>query len=447
MQLVIVAGGKGSRLKEITADIPKPMVDVGGKPLLEWQVQLARKHGIEQILMLTGFGAEFIEKYFGDGERWGVNIAYHREPKPLGTAGALLDAFPKLEDVFVVMYGDTMLNVDLKRMTARHSSRFAATLFLHPNDHPQDSDLVEINGDGEVVSLHPYPHQPGQYLPNMVNAALYVFSKKHLATEAERWVAEPTAIDICKHLFPRLLAAGKRLLGYRSREYIKDAGTPERLNKVRSHLATGLIQASSFETPAPTIFLDRDGTLNFDHGWINSPEKLELLPNAAEAIRLINSAGYLAVIITNQPVIARGECTEAQLKLIHNRLEWLLGLEHAYIDAIYYCPHHPDKGFPGERSDLKMKCSCRKPKVGLFQQAAAALEIDTSRSWMIGDSKNDTDAAGEFGIPATLIQHNQISFKDTPEREPALRAQTVLDAVREILSGTAVRNGTHTTTR
>ncbi len=397
MQLVIVAGGKGTRLKDmLAADMPKPMVEVDGKPLLEHQVLLARKYGIRDILMLTGYGAEHIERYFGDGSAWGVRIRCLRETQPLGTAGALLDARDKLDDMFLVMYGDTMVNVDLQRMINAHPAEASATLLVHPNDHPQDSDLVEMNERDEIVAFHPYPHAANANLQNLVNAALYVFSK-----QAIEFAKSPA--DIAKQLFPALLANGKTLHGYRSREYIKDAGTPERLERIRRDYQSGRIASASFDTRAPAVFLDRDGTLNHDCGWLNTPEQLELLPGAAEAVRAINRSGRLAVLITNQPVIARGECTEAGLRQIHNRLEWLLGEGHAYLDAIYYCPHHPAKGYPGERSDLKIVCTCRKPATGLLEAATRDLNIDVNRSWMVGDNAIDIQAAQNFGIRSVLV--------------------------------------------
>jgi D-glycero-D-manno-heptose 1,7-bisphosphate phosphatase len=172
------------------------------------------------------------------------------------------------------------------------------------------------------------------------------------------------------------------------------------------------------------IFLDRDGTLNFDHGWIASPSKIELLPGAAEAVRDINEAGFLAVLVTNQPVIARGECTEAEVAAIHHRLEFLLAESGARLDAIYYCPHHPDAG---------SRCGCRKPAPGLLERAARDLNIDIARAWMIGDSERDLGAAAAFGIPAALVASNQQAFKADIKSAEALRAPSVLEAVRRIL--------------
>jgi len=183
----------------------------------------------------------------------------------------------------------------------------------------------------------------------------------------------------------------------------------------------------------PAIFLDRDGTLNFDYGWITSPEKIELLPDAAEAVRAINENGFLAVLITNQPVIAQGACTEAELAAIHDRLEVLLSQSGAHLDAIYYCPHHPDAGFPGERAELKIRCHCRKPAPGLLERAARDLNIDVARSWMIGDSERDLGAAAAFGIPAILVASNQEAFKADIKSAEALRAPSVLEAVQRLI--------------
>jgi D,D-heptose 1,7-bisphosphate phosphatase len=434
MQLVIIAGGKGTRLQSVLGDLPKPMAEVGGKPLIEHQILLARKHGIRDILILTGYGASYIEAYFGDGARWDVRVGYHHEAEPRGTAGALFDAYAKLQNVFVVMYGDTLVNVDLQRILAAHSMEAAATLLVHPNDHPQDSDLVELDEYGKVTAFHSYPHPPGIYFENLVNAALYVFSK-----EALQEPPRPGASDIAKHLFPALLSHSKRLYGYRSREYIKDAGTPRRLERVRRDYASGRVEASAFEHAMPAVFLDRDGTLNYECGWLHAPEQFELLPGAAEAVRAINEAGRLAIVITNQPVVARGECTEAGLRRIHNKLEWLLGESHAYLDAVYYCPHHPEKGFPGERTDLKIRCECRKPGDALLRTAASELHVDAIRSWMVGDRMGDIEAARRFGIRAAQVRSNQESFRDLDrgnfeQTQPDFRAEGVLEAVRHILT-------------
>jgi D,D-heptose 1,7-bisphosphate phosphatase len=434
MQLVIIAGGEGTRLKQRTADLQKCMVQVGGKPLIEHQILLARAQKITDVLILTGFGGESIERYFSDGTRWGVKIRYHREPAPRGTAGSVIDAFHLLDDVFFVTYGDTILNVDLSRMAAAHPYKPSATLFLHPNDHPQDSDLVELNALHEIIAFHPYPHPPGKYFRNLVNAALYVVSKELLRPWFTNRNPDSYPLDFAKDVFPKLIASGARVYGYVSREYVKDAGTPERLDRVRLDYSSGRIERGSLHIPAPAVFLDRDGTLNYERGWLNKPEQLELIPGAAAAVRAINESGRLAVVISNQPVIARGECTETELRKIHNKLEWLLAESHAFLHGIYYCPHHPDEGFPGERPELKLACSCRKPATGLLDLASRELNIDLARSWMIGDSSRDIETARNFGIRSALVRTGSSTSEIRETRKPDLEFDTLLDATDFILN-------------
>lgn len=399
--VVIIAGGKGTRLKPRLQDLPKPLVPVAHKPLLEHQIDLARTYGFSDVTLLLGFGADKIRTHFGTGANWNVDIKYVVEPTPRGTAGAVLKALNSLPRRFLVMYGDTMLNVDLRRFYDVHRRHAAeATLFLHPNDHPGDSDLVDVDEQGRITAFYPYPHDPQRYFPNLVNAALYVVEKSAL----EDYQQLNGTLDFGKHLFPQMLLDGKKLYGYRSPEYIKDAGTPERLDQVEADYKAGRIQHGSFAHLAPAVFLDRDGTLNVEKNHIRAVDQLELVPHVAQAIRRLNRSHYRTPIITNQPVIARGDCSVVELKEIHNKLETLLGKEAAFVDAIYYCPHHPDSGFPGERAELKFACSCRKPATGLVEQAVEDLRIDTGQSWFIGDSTVDVMTARNAGLKSVLVR-------------------------------------------
>ena len=399
-QLVILAGGMGSRLQSELRGLPKPMADICGKPLLQRQIEVAIRYGFSDILLLTSYRSELIEDFFGDGASFGAKISYAIDERPLGTAGAVIAARHLLRDRFAICYGDTLFDLDMERMWLVHErSNAAVTLFLHPNDHPRDSDLVEIDSDGIVKAFHGYPHGPELLVRNRVNAAFYMMEKSAISTNPEN----AGKSDFGKNLFPDMISRGARILGYESREYIKDMGTPKRLEKVRADFANGLVAARNFSTPCPAVFIDRDGTLNLDKGWIHSPSQIELLPGAGEAVRQINQSGFLAVLVTNQPVIARGECSEVELESIHARLELLLGEHDAYLDAIYYCPHHPESGWPGERPELKIECECRKPKDGLIRQAARDLNIDLSRSFMIGDTWRDMEAAKTSGLTGILV--------------------------------------------
>jgi histidinol-phosphate phosphatase family protein len=303
-----------------------------------------------------------------------------------------------------VLSGDTLVNVDLNRIwNAHEKTKAAATLLLHPNDHPLDSDLVEIDSNSFVTAFHNRPHPKNVWRQNLVNAGLYVLEKSAISEFRNR-NSETGILDFGKDIFPAMLRAGKKLLGYNSPEFIKDIGTPERYDKISAQFAAGVVQRSSLATPQRAVFLDRDGTLIPDKDCLRNADGLELLPHVAEAIHELNHNGWRTVVVTNQPVIAKGWCTEAELQNIHNKLETLLGGEHAFLDRIYFCPHHPEKGFPGERLELKINCDCRKPKIGMIQRAVADLNIDLKQSWLVGDTTTDLQTAKNAGLKSILVR-------------------------------------------
>jgi mannose-1-phosphate guanylyltransferase / phosphomannomutase len=393
VQVVILGGGRGTRLGEYTQAIPKPMVAIGGRPNLEHQILLAKRYGFTEVLLLVSHLADRIKSYFGCGERFGVEIAYCVENPPLGTAGALHHADKLLKDHFLVLYGDVFIECDLARLWADHANnRALATLVVHPNDHPEDSDLVEANADGEISAIFPKPRPNNQYLSNRVNAGVAVFERKILTT-----IPPGRHLDLARDIFPTLARDGK-LRAYHSAEYFKDFGTPDRLARVRLDFDAGKTTRLSREHLRPAVFLDRDGVINQEVSHLSDPVQMELISGAAEAIRRLNEAGFLVIVVTNQPVVARGECTFDTLRLIHNKMETLLGRKRAWIDALYFCPHHPDKGFAGEVVELKMDCDCRKPKTGMFNQAVKDWNISLSSSYSVGDSRRDVIAARRMGI-------------------------------------------------
>jgi histidinol-phosphate phosphatase family protein len=151
------------------------------------------------------------------------------------------------------------------------------------------------------------------------------------------------------------------------------------------------------------VFLDRDGTINAEVERLCSPDRLELIPKAGEAVRRLNQAGFLAVLITNQSIIARGECSVAGLEKIHDRLKKLLAEMGARLDAIYYCPHHPDPGRDRAVAKFKIRCDCRKPGTGMLDRALADYSLGASDAWMIGDTTVDLKTAQNAGIRSILV--------------------------------------------
>lgn len=433
-EVAILAGGMGTRLRERSGDLPKPMVSVLGKPVLHHQIELCQKYGFTDIALLVQHRHEKIVDYFGDGSAFGVNLRYAIEGTPRGTAGALRDALPILGERFLVLYGDTFMDVNLRRFWDAHeASGSVGTLFLHPNDHPQDSDLIVIDTNGAVRTILPYPHQQGLDVRNLVNAALYVLDRAGL----EDVIPLEGKADIAKHMFPRMLHLGRSLYGYVSSEYIKDMGTPERLDKVERDIVFGLPERLSGRQLRCAVFIDRDGTINREVNHLISPDQLELLPGAAHAIRRLNRNGTLAVVITNQPVVARGDLSFEDLGRIHARLESLLGAGGAYVDGLYFCPHHPDKGFAGEVGELKGTCTCRKPEPGLIDQACRDLYVGRQDSWMVGDTTSDIEAGRRAGIRTVLLRTGHAGVDAKYAVRPDYTAPDLADAVDWILNGHA----------
>lgn len=409
MRAVIMAGGKGTRVASLDRALPKPMLPICEKPVLLHQIQCLRRQGITEVTLSVGHLGEQISDFFGDGSKFGVQIHYIREKEPLGTAGALYYLKGKAADDFLLINGDLIFDVDFRRLMDFHKSRGAeVTLLAHPNDHPYDSGVILADDDGKATGWLAKEDKRGWY-HNCVNAGIHVISPALL-----EGMDEPKKTDLDREILKPLIPSG-RVFVYRSPEYVKDMGTPERIAQVEHDLEAGLVERKNLSRKQKAVFLDRDGTINRYVGFLRRPGELELLDGAAEAVRRINRSGYLAIVATNQPVIARGEVSWEGLDEIHRKLETLLGEEGAYLDDIFVCPHHPDKGFPGERPEYKADCECRKPKPGLLLRAAEKYNIDLAGSWMIGDSFQD-DGAGKAAGCRTIILANGANLLEAVKR-------------------------------
>lgn len=398
MKVVIMAGGKGTRMLSIASDIPKPMIPIEGRPVLEHEIECLCEQGFTDILITVGHLGNVIMDYFGDGLKFGVHITYYFEKEPLGNAGALFQVKDQLTDDFLLLNADAMFDIDFNRFVQYHKTHDAvATLFTHPNSHPYDSGVIIADEHMAVRKWLAKEDERPEYFKNRVNAGLHVLNKRILEQ-----TVEGGKIDLDRQLLKPLAGTGQ-MYCYDSPEYVKDMGTPERYYAVCKDFANGIVKARNLKNRQKAIFLDRDGTINEYVGFLTDIKEFRLLDGVAEAIRKINASGYLAIVVTNQPIIARGEVSFTELQEIHNKMETLLGAEGAYIDAIYFCPHHPDKGFEGERVEYKISCDCRKPKPGMLLKAAEDFNIDLSRSWMVGDGKNDVEAGKNAGCKTVLI--------------------------------------------
>lgn len=419
MKTVIMAGGRGTRISSVASDIPKPMIKIEGKPVLEHELECLRDQGFTDIILTVSHLGSIIMDYFGDGsgispatgKPFGVHIEYYFEKEPLGNAGALFKIKDKLDSDFLLLNADAVFDVDFNRFVAFHNQHGGlVTLFTHPNSHPYDSGLIIADKKYSVEQWLAKEDDRPKYYRNRVNAGLHVINPLILdqsGIDADKVGTlddngKPIKVDLDRQLLKPLAGTGK-MFCYDSPEYVKDMGTPERYYSVCEDYKAGRVSGKNLKNKQKAIFLDRDGTINKYVGFLRDIDEFELLDGVADAIQEINASGYLAIVSTNQPVIARGEVSFDELEMIHNKMETLLGQKGAYLDAIYFCPHHPHKGYEGERTELKFDCECRKPKPGMLLKAAQEFNIDLAQSWMIGDGENDIKAGMNAGCKTALI--------------------------------------------
>ena len=433
MKTVIMAGGRGTRISSVASDIPKPMIKIEGKPVLEHEIECLRNQGFtDQIITVSHLG-QVIMDYFDDGSRFGVSIQYSNEEMPLGNAGALFKLRNELDDDFLLLNADAIFDVDFNRFVEFHRAHGGlVTLFTHPNSHPYDSGLLIADENGAVEQWLTKEDVRPKWYRNRVNAGLHIINPKALdltGIDAEQVGTlgsdeKIVKVDLDRQIL-KPLCGTRKMFCYDSPEYVKDMGTPDRYEAVCRDFTAGRVQSKNLKRKQKAVFLDRDGTINKYIGFLRNINDFVLIPGVADAVKKINESGYLAIVVTNQPVIARGEVTVPELQLIHNKMETLLGAEGAYLDAIYYCPHHPHKGYEGEIPELKIDCDCRKPKAGMFFEAAQDFNIDLTQSWMIGDGESDVKAGKTAGCRTVLI--------GTEEYGQDMTAMSLMQAVKKII--------------
>ena len=399
MKVAIIAWWKWTRLW--FSDIPKPMVKVAWKPILEYQIELAKRYWFKDIIILSWYLSDVITEYFWDWSKFWVNIEHIVEEVPLGTAWAVKQLEWKVNERFFVFYGDTIMDIDLEKMINFDKENLDSlwTLLVHPNNHPYDSDLIELNRDSTIKHLHPKPHPEWEYYHNCVNAALYI-----LSPEVFKYIPSSESSDLWKHIFPAIINDWKILRWYKTHEYIKDMWTPERLKQVEWDILSWKVERLNKSNKQKAIFLDRDGVINKEVDNLHDINDLEILPWVSEWLSMINKSEYLSLIVTNQPMIAKWMLTEEKLDEVHKKMESIIWKDGAYVDDIYYCPHHPDKWFEWEIPELKMDCNCRKPKIWMIEKAISQYNIDVNQSFIIGDSTRDIQTWKNAWLKTILVR-------------------------------------------
>lgn len=401
-QAVILAGGKGSRLSSINLGLPKFLTPVGSKTIADLIFEEIYKTGIKKILLLLGLGSSPILEYVNKSE-WCdfFEIEYMIESEELGTGGALLSAARKLDERFLLMCGDIYTRGAILNFI-QSSTEAPNSILTRASDHVYDSNLVEIDEGGFLRSVKLKPHNAGEALRNRALTGISIWTKSSLLELTT--IQNEKKFDLDKEGIRKVLNSGHQFKVITATGIIMDIGTPDRLKISRDTEIEGTKRTKA-------VFLDRDGVINLENGHISSPEQLDIFPDLANFILKIRQAGYKVYVITNQPVIARGEATFKDLEEIHAKIDSYLGKHNTLIDEYFVCMHHPDSGFAGEVVTLKIDCECRKPKPGLLVSAIQKHQIDTGKSVMIGNSKSDYLAAKAVGV--TYLNIGKKEFSDS----------------------------------
>lgn len=432
-QAVILAGGRGSRLASRLNGKPKPLIDLCGVPLLERQIQVLKGHGFSKLMILVNFKADLIIDFCKSNKNWGLNIQYVDEGEPRGTAGAVLNAFDHLEDQFLVVYGDTMFDVDLHRLQTFHSAipNTAVTLFLHPNDHPMDSDIVEADIDGTIRHIHPYPHPEEMWLPNLVNAALYFMNRDALSP----WLGVGGVLDFGKDIFPSLLRLGYKLRGYRSFEYIKDVGTPSRIDKVSSDFLSGRIKRSKIGSRQKVVLIGRTVLVMPESCRTLDLSALQLKDGVADGIAQLNASEHRVCMFYTDSMPSNSVVRSPEQYLANCKIETLLGRHSAYLDRI-----ECNLKSSGDVSSSDQLLDAKQGRLWhtsarTLQSVLVEMNADFQGSWLISNRVDDICQANRIGIRTILVEDTDMGSVDDYCSSTSFVAEDIKSAVSFTVKG------------
>jgi histidinol-phosphate phosphatase family protein len=375
-QAVILAGGRGTRLRPLTNTRPKAMVLFHGRPFLEYIVEMLREQGFERVLMLLGYLPEVTQDHFGDGSGFGVEIDYSVTGADDLTVSRMQVARDRIEESFLLLYCDNYWPMRMDDMWSRFEELDVpamVTAYANRDRYRPGKDNLLID-DGYVRAFDKTQSVPALQGVEISYAILTDRVLDLLPTEDELFEVA---------IYPKLAERGE-LGAYVSEHRYYSIGSPERLELAERFLAR-----------RPTVILDRDGTLNLRPPraqYVTGPEEFEWMPGALEALRMLNAAGYRVAVVTNQAGIGRGAMTEEQLAAVHRKMTSEAEQAGGRIDAVYHCPHAWDDG-----------CDCRKPAPGLLFQAQHDFDLDLTRTPFIGDDERDAQAAHAAGCPFRLV--------------------------------------------
>lgn len=381
-QAVILAGGRGERLRPFTDNMPKPMAPVLGRPFLEHLINMLKDNGIQEVVLLTGYLGEKIEEYFGNGEKFGVRIKYSQIPL-LNEQGQenesgmrLKSAENILDDKFLLMYCDNYWPLNLRKLFNFYDKQnVSVSVVVYTNKDKMTKNNVLVDYNNRIVK---YDKSRQDEFLNGVDIGFFIIDKKIFQ------MFPKNNFQFERDIIPQLVTR-KQIAGFLTDQKYYSISTPERIKLTEEFLS-----------PKKVIFLDRDGVINKKAGkadYIKKWEEFEFLPGAVEGLKILSENNYDVYIVSNQPGVARGVMTEKDLLMIHEKMKKELIKNGAKIKGIYCCLH-------GWYDD----CECRKPKPGLLLQAAKENNLDLSKIIFIGDDIRDILAGEAAGCKTALVE-------------------------------------------
>lgn len=406
MLAVILTGGKGSRVAEISPGKPKCLIEVDGTTVLEHQLRCLEKCDFDEVVIISGYGHDQIINFL-DTFNSSLKISVRRDQSLNGTLPALRLILDLKIEFFILVYGDIVFDLNLADFVNYHISKKAdITALIHNSSHISDSDSLEIDKSNKITKVK-LKGRNDNLNSTLSLGGIYCINLKVLTSNNLNQNG-----DIVSNLLEPLVRFNQiSIYGYKNYSFCKDIGTPERLKwteKMKLHEMVG-----GWHRSRPYIFLDRDGTINEDFEKKIDYKLFKLKPLVLEAIKFISDLGYGIFIVTNQPGIAKGYISEDQVELIHEKLLKQIMTAGGKVDDIFYCPHHPDSGFEGEVTKLKVECACRKPNSGLVDSITHKVNIDFNGSWVVGDTWRDQYLAKNLKTNFAHIQSTNLILKES----------------------------------
>tara|TARA_B100000029_G_scaffold449008_1_gene471877 strand:+ start:543 stop:1820 length:1278 start_codon:yes stop_codon:yes gene_type:complete len=395
LHVAIIAGGLGKRLQKIQKK-PKILTNFSNTNILNIIRKNLKKNNLKNINILCGKNTEEISKTLNKSN----NIKLYQENRLLGTAGCLTKLeYKNLSKDILIIFGDLLFNIDFKKFFYFHKNNGSdLTIFTHPSDHLFDSDIIDTDEKNIVRNIFLKPHKKKIITKNITIAGIFIIKKKLL-----KEIPKNKKYDFSKNFIKNIINKKFKVMSYNSREYCKDFGTPKRLKRVRVDFINSKHKYLHNKNKIPAIFLDRDGVINKDQGPLKYSNPMNFFNNSLKALIKLRKSEYLIFLITNQSGVAKGFISLNKLINSFKKYEMHLSKKNFYFDKIYFCPHYPIKGYRGENKKFKIKCNCRKPKPGLIFKAKNEFNIDLSKSYFVGDSITDHQAARRAKVKSILL--------------------------------------------